>query len=56
MCSYDSLLGKARIYFIKGREHPHADNEVFALWMLLGLEFLLRAPLGQSALDSIGRP
>ncbi|MCX5328088.1 hypothetical protein [Streptomyces sp. NBC_00140] len=47
MWSYDSLLGKARVYFIRGREHPQADNEVFALWLLLGLEFLLRAPLAK---------
>ncbi len=45
MWSYDALLGKAGVYFKRAEEYPKADGEVFALWLLLGLEFLLRAPL-----------
>ena len=47
MWEYDSLIGKAQVYFARAREHPHSDDEEFALWLLLGLEFLLRAPLAQ---------
>ncbi|GAA2986883.1 hypothetical protein GCM10020227_64590 [Streptomyces flavovirens] len=47
MWSYDALLGKAGAYFNRAEEHPRADGEVFALWLLLGLEFLLRAPLAR---------
>jgi hypothetical protein len=45
MWDYDSLFGKAEIYFARAREHPRSDDDVFAMWLLLGLEFLLRAPL-----------
>lgn len=45
MWSYDALLGKTAVYFKRAEEHPTADSEVFALWLLLGLEFLMRAPL-----------
>ncbi|MFJ2844195.1 hypothetical protein ACIPD2_21495 [Streptomyces griseofuscus] len=47
MWSYDALLGKAGAYFNRAENHPKADSEVFALWLLLGLEFLLRAPLAR---------
>lgn len=47
MWDYDSLIGKAQLYFQRAEEHPHADDDEFALWVLLGLEFLLRAPLAR---------
>lgn len=45
MWDYDSLIGKAEVYFSRAEAHPVADDDEFALWLLLGLEFLLRAPL-----------
>jgi hypothetical protein len=42
---YESFLAKAQLYFTRAREHPAAEDDVLALWLLLGLEFLLRAPL-----------
>ncbi|MGV9764943.1 hypothetical protein [Micromonospora tulbaghiae] len=66
MWDYDSLIGKAKVYFTRAQEHPKADDEVMAIWLLLGLEFLLRAPLAKvspillaepdHALDAAGFP
>lgn len=47
MWDYDSLIGKAQLYFQRAAAHPSMDDDEFTLWMLLGLEFLLRAPLGK---------
>ncbi|MEV4655562.1 hypothetical protein [Micromonospora sp. NPDC049301] len=44
---YEGLIRKVHVYFARAREHPRADGEIFALWLLLGLEFLLRAPLAR---------
>ncbi|MET7863697.1 hypothetical protein [Micromonospora taraxaci] len=66
MWDYDSLISKAKAYFTRAQEHPKADDEVMAIWLLLGLEFLLRAPLAKVspillaepdfALDAAGFP
>lgn len=47
MWNYDGFLGKAKIYFQRGSEHEHSDDDEFAIWHLLGFEFLLRAPLAK---------
>ena len=47
MWGYDEFIGKAQAYFARAGEHPRADDEVLAIWLLLGLEFLLRAPLAR---------
>jgi len=47
MWDYESYLGKAKVYFSRATEHPSADDEIPTLWLLLGLEFLLRAPLAR---------
>ncbi|MFD8191251.1 hypothetical protein [Streptomyces wuyuanensis] len=47
MWNYDNFLGKAQFYFSRAAGHPHAQDEEVALWLLLGLEFLLRAPLAK---------
>lgn len=47
MWDYDSLLAKTQVYLQRAEDHPHANDDEFALWMLLGLEFLLRAPLAR---------
>ncbi len=66
MWDFDSLIGKAQLYFQRAQDHPHVDDDEFALWLLLGFEFLLRAPLarvhssllaspeGNSILHSVG--
>lgn len=46
MWDFPSLIGKAELYLQRAQEHPSQDEE-FALWSLLGLEFLIRAPLAQ---------
>lgn len=68
MWDYDSLIGKASTYFDRAREVADADDDAFALWLLLGLEFLLRAPLarvspalladpnGESIMHAVGFP
>ncbi|MEU8050938.1 hypothetical protein [Micromonospora haikouensis] len=43
---YEGFVDKARLYFDRAAEHDEADDE-FALWLLLGMEFLLRAPLAK---------
>ncbi|GAB18416.1 hypothetical protein GOEFS_054_00290 [Gordonia effusa NBRC 100432] len=45
MWDYDGFIGKARLYFTRGAEHEHSDDDEFAIWHLLGFEFLLRTPL-----------
>jgi hypothetical protein len=45
MWDYDGLIGKARVYFERAEAVAKADDDAFAIWLLLGLEFLLRAPL-----------
>ncbi|MEU8061742.1 hypothetical protein [Microbispora bryophytorum] len=47
MWDYDGFIGKAKLYFTRAEEHPRADDDEMALWLLLGLEFLLRAPLAK---------
>lgn len=47
MWDYDGLIGKARIYFERAESVGEADDDAFAVWLLLGLEFLLRAPLAK---------
>jgi hypothetical protein len=47
MWDYDGLIGKARVYFERAEEVAEADDDAFAVWLLLGLEFLLRAPLAK---------
>jgi hypothetical protein len=43
----EEFLSKAKLYFVRGRDHPQVEDDVLALWLLLGLEFLLRAPLAR---------
>jgi hypothetical protein len=43
---YEELIAKAKLYFDRAANHNEADDQ-FALWLLLGLEFLLRAPLAK---------
>lgn len=45
MWDFDTVYGKAKLYFARGAEHEHSDDEEFVIWHLLGFEFLLRAPL-----------
>lgn len=47
MWDYDGLIGKARVYFERAECVAKADDDAFAVWLLLGLEFLLRAPLAK---------
>ncbi len=47
MWDYNSLIRKSQIYFMRARDHPKANDDEFSLWLLLGLEFLLRAPLAK---------
>lgn len=47
MWDYDGFIGKAGLYFTRGAEHEHSDDDEFAIWHLLGFEFLLRAPLAK---------
>lgn len=47
MWDYDSLIGKAQAYFARAEEHPRAEDDEFTLWILLAMEFLLRAPLSK---------
>ncbi|HEY9313804.1 hypothetical protein [Williamsia sp.] len=47
MWDYEGFLGKAEIYFRRAAEHGHSDDDEFAIWHLLGFEFLLRAPLAK---------
>ncbi|MEV7201525.1 hypothetical protein [Streptomyces griseoluteus] len=47
MWNYENFLGKAQLYFSRAASHPHAEDDEVALWILLGLEFLLRAPLAK---------
>ncbi len=45
MWDFDGYIGKAQEYFRRASQHDHSDDDEFVLWHLLGLEFLLRAPL-----------
>jgi hypothetical protein len=47
MWEYESFLAKAQLYFTRARKHPVAEDDVLAIWLLLGMEFLLRAPLAK---------
>ena len=47
MWDYDGLIGKARVYFERAESVAEADDDAFAVWLLLGMEFLLRAPLAK---------
>ncbi|MFJ9914722.1 hypothetical protein [Actinacidiphila glaucinigra] len=47
MWDYSSFIGKARLYFSRAENTPDAEDEALSLWLLLGLEFLLRAPLAK---------
>lgn len=42
--SSEALVGKATLYYGRAAEHSAVDDE-FALWLLLGTEFLLRGAL-----------
>jgi hypothetical protein len=44
--NHQELLEKAQRYFSRAAHHDGVDEE-FALWLLLGLEFLLRVPLAR---------
>ncbi|MFI5836898.1 hypothetical protein ACIA5A_24790 [Micromonospora sp. NPDC051300] len=46
MWGYEDFVAKAKLYFNRAANHDEDDDE-FVLWLLLGLEFLLRAPLSQ---------
>ncbi|MGY1500761.1 hypothetical protein ACW4TU_29980 [Streptomyces sp. QTS52] len=46
MWNYDEFIAKAKLYFLRASDRDRADDE-FTLWLLLGSEFLLRAPLAQ---------
>lgn len=46
MWHYEGFVAKAKLYFGRAAEHDEVDDE-FALWLLLGFEFLLRAPLAK---------
>jgi hypothetical protein len=66
MFDYAELISKAKLYF--GRAERSRDADEKAIWQILGLEFLLRAPLarvspsllalpeGDSILHSVGVP
>ncbi|CUU55378.1 hypothetical protein Ga0074812_10527 [Parafrankia irregularis] len=49
MWSYDGFLGKSRLYFSRAQDHSDFEEspELLAHWLILGLEFLLRAPLAK---------
>lgn len=47
MWDYDGFIGKAQLYFTRAKEHPSAEDDEMTLWLLLGLEFLMRAPLAK---------
>lgn len=47
MWDYDGFIGKAQLYFGRAQEHQRVEDDVLAVWLLLGLEFLLRAPLAK---------
>ncbi|GGP13214.1 hypothetical protein LDL08_33020 [Nonomuraea glycinis] len=47
MWEYDGFIAKAQLYFSRAADHRTADDGVLAHWLLLGLEFLLRAPLAK---------
>lgn len=47
MWDHSGFMDKARLYFSRAAEHSRAEDEVVAMWLLLGLEFLLRAPLAK---------
>lgn len=47
MWDYDGFVAKARLYFARAQAHPTAEDAVLAHWLLLGLEYLLRAPLAK---------
>lgn len=46
MFNYDEFLGKAKLYFERASRRSE-DPEESSLWLLLGLEYLLRAPLAK---------
>ncbi|CAN5536321.1 hypothetical protein BH10ACT7_BH10ACT7_05540 [soil metagenome] len=47
MWDFDSIYGKCLVYFGRAQDHTHSDDDEFLIWNLLGLEFLLRAPLAK---------
>jgi hypothetical protein len=47
MWSCDEFIAKAKLYFRRASEHDRVDEE-FSIWLLLGLEFILRAPLARA--------
>lgn len=46
MWSYDEFIAKAKLYFSRAKDLDH-DDDAFGIWLMLGLEFLLRAPLAK---------
>ena len=47
MWAYDSIYAKAITYFERAQNHSSSTGDEFLIWNLLGLEFLLRAPLAK---------
>jgi len=47
MWGHEEFLGKAKLYFGRAAALEEDENEEVMLWLLLGLEFLLRAPLAR---------
>jgi hypothetical protein len=45
MWGFDQFIAKARLYFQRAEDRDRYDEE-FTLWLLLGLEFLLRRAVG----------
>ncbi|MET8162502.1 hypothetical protein ABZT47_39605 [Sphaerisporangium sp. NPDC005289] len=49
MWDYDSLIGKAQRYFLRAEQaNSESERDVMAIWLLLGLEFLVRAGLAHT--------
>jgi hypothetical protein len=40
MWNYDGFMGKAGLYFTRAKEHPRVEDDVMAVWLLLGPELL----------------
>ncbi len=55
MWGFDEFIAKAKLYFKRASDHDAVDDE-FALWLLLGLEFLLRAPLANVHPSLLAQP
>jgi len=48
MWEYQEFVAKAQLYFSRAEQHPRVlEDDSSTLWLLLGLEFLMRAPLAK---------